>query len=451
MPTRGKSVPIAAGLPVIGSMLQLRNDFMGSFLRAHEKYGDVVHFKAGPPRMRFDLFCVFSPSGVQRVFNDSETFRKDNKIYHELRESLGNGLLTSQDATYLRQRRLLQPLFSNRTVDTYTSLMTEEVSRATHGWETGKTVDVHETATEISLQVMARALYGADMDPVIDVVRRTVPAWNAYTLRRAFEPRSIPRSWSTPANRKAAAAQQEMYAVCDEIIRRRQSRPSDRSTDMLSLLARASDERGRPLGVEEIRDQVLIFLMAGRETTANALGFAMHLLGKHPEIQEKCRAEVMAQIGDRRPLPSDVIRLPYLTRALKEASRLFPSVPQLGRRPTKDTVVDGYRVPAGVDVMIAPWVTHRHPDYWPDPEVFDPDRFLPEREADRPRYAYIPFGGGSRVCIGQYFSMLQSVLALALVLRSYRLDAIDQEVLLDYAITLIPKGPVRCRVTSLHG
>jgi cytochrome P450 len=178
------------------------------------------------------------------------------------------------------------------------------------------------------------------------------------------------------------------------------------------------------------------------------MAFALHLLARHPEAQARAREEVDSLPSGRTPSAADLDRLPYLTRVLKEAMRLYPAAPAMGRRAVEATEIGGHRIPAGADITLLPWVTHRHPDLWDDPERFDPDRFTPDREAARHRYAWFPFGGGPRACIGQHFSMLESVLALATLLRSYELEAVDTEIPVAAGITLQATGPVRVRVRA---
>ena len=180
----------------------------------------------------------------------------------------------------------------------------------------------------------------------------------------------------------------------------------------------ARDE-GSSLTDTEVRDQVLIFLLAGHETTSTALTYALHLLGRHPDVQRRVRAEVETIAGERALTAQDVPALEYTTMVLKETMRLYPSAPFLGRRAVQDDQIGGYHIPAGADVVLAPWITHRHPAFWDQPERFDPDRFTPEREKARHRYAWFPFGGGPRACIGQHFSMLESVIALATLVRDF--------------------------------
>jgi cytochrome P450 len=453
--------PTVRGLPILGSMLDLRRDPLSAYLRAHRAHGDVVRFAIGPPGLRLSFYGVFSAAGAQEVLSTkAATFRKDNRFYLEVRESVGDGLLTSQDHEYKRQRRLVQPLFTRRRVDRYADAMCDEASTMVERWRTAddQTVDLVEESTRLTLRTVTRILFGGDVDTAIDVVQRCFPVIGEYTLQRGFAPLNVPRQWPTPANRRVAAAQRELYAICDEIIERRarlgthapagDAEPTPADDDLLGLLRDATDEDGDRLAASEVRDQVLIFLLAGHETTATSVAFALHLLALHPDEQAKARTEVDSVLDGRPPGSGDLGSLPYLTKVLKEAMRLYPAAPATGRRACDDTEVEGYHIPAGANVFVSPWVTHRHPDYWVEPARFDPERFAPEAEAARPRYAWFPFGGGPRACIGQHFSMLESTLALAVALQAYELTAIDTDIPLTQGITLRATGPVRCRLAA---
>ncbi|MFF9012073.1 cytochrome P450 [Streptomyces sp. NPDC014870] len=459
MATTSTVVPGPAGLPLLGSMLDLKNDSLGTFLNAQRVHGDVVRFTAGPPGLRGVLYGVFSAEGAQQVLaTQSANFRKDNLFYQEVRESFGNGLLTSQDEDYLRQRRLIQPLFTRRRVDSYAGAVATEAASLTEEWRTAEdsTVDVLDEMTRLALRAVARILFGTDVEAAVAIVERAFPVMADYVLRRGFSPRNIPRDWPTPGNRRAAAASRELYAVCDRIVAERRAAAGagavdDDRQDLLTLLAEAESAEDGSFGATELREQVLVFLLAGHETTATSLGFALHLLARHPEQRKRAHEEVDRVLAGRTPGAADLDALPYLTQVLKEAMRLYPAAAIIGRRAVAATEVDGYTIPAGADVIVAPWVTHRHTGYWEEPERFDPDRFTPEAEAARPRYAWFPFGGGPRACIGQHFSMLESVIALAMILQAYDLEAIDTEVPVNAAITLTPAGPARCRLHPRAG
>ncbi|MFE2878326.1 cytochrome P450 [Streptomyces roseus] len=449
----GAEVPTLSGVPLLGSLLDLTSDSLGTYLRAQRRHGDVVRITAGPPGLRAELYCVFSAEGAQQVLaSESANFRKDNTFYQEIRDSFGNGLLTSQDEDYLRQRRLVQPLFTKRRVDGYAGAVAAETRAVVAGWERapGGVVDVGDEMMRLALRAVARILFGTDVEATVDVVDRCFPVITEYVLRRGYSPANIPRGWPTPGNRRAAAAMDELYAACDAIIAARRSdgtaEGEGAGEDLLGMLAAASSTDDGEFDAAELRDQVLIFLLAGHETTATSLAFSLHLLARHPGQQARAREEVSRVLGDRSPEAADLDRLPYLTRVLKEAMRLFPAAPVIGRSAVAATEVGGLAIPAGANVIVAPWVTHRDPRHWPDPDRFDPDRFTPQAEAARPRYAWFPFGGGPRACIGQHFSMLESVIALAMILRAYEFEAVDTDVPVTAGITLQAHGPVRCRI-----
>ncbi|MER5731936.1 cytochrome P450 [Streptomyces sp. NPDC002138] len=464
---RRVGTPQLEGVPLLGSLFDLTSDSLGTYLRARHKHGDVVRISAGPPGLRAELHCVFSAEGAQRVLaTESANFRKDNPFYQEIRDSFGNGLLTSQDEDYLRQRRLVQPLFTRRRVDGYAAAVAAETAQTLESWQeaTDAVVDVSVEMMHLALRAVARILFGTDVDATVDVVDRCFPVITEYVLRRGYSPANIPRSWPTPANRRAAAALDELYGVCDRIIAGRRAAAGEGASvdagsgartdrdgeDLLTLLAAAQSADDGSFDAAELRDQVLIFLLAGHETTATSLAFSLHLLARHPELQTRAREEISRVLGDRTPEAADLERLPYLTRVLKESMRLYPAAPVIGRQAVAAAEIDGHAIPAGATVILAPWVTHRHPDYWPDPERFDPDRFTPEAEAARPRYAWFPFGGGPRACIGQHFSMLESVIALAMTLRAYEFEAVDTEIPVSAGITLRATGPARCRIRPLR-
>ena len=232
--------------------------------------------------------------------------------------------------------------------------------------------------------------------------------------------------------------------MCDELIAARRADGGD-GDDLMSLLVGARED-GETLSDAEIRDQVLIFMLAGHDTTAIALTFALHLLGQHPEAQARVRAEAAEVCAGRTPDAGDVERLAYTTMVLKEAMRLYPPAWGFGRRVTGGDEVGGYAVPPGADVIVSPWVTHRHPAFWAEPERFDPERFAPDAEAARHRHAYFPFGAGPRACIGQYFSLLEAAILLAVIVRDHEVASLARTVPLAPRITLHPAAPVPARL-----
>jgi cytochrome P450 len=446
--------PVVPGSWLLGSTLDLRRDMLAACERAFHGYGEAVRFLAGPPGLRLELYLLFHPDAAHHVLAGSAAnYRKNNPFYNEIRGAFGDGLLTSQDAEWQRQKRFLQPLFTAKRVAGYASVMSEQASEVARRWRLrpSGTVDLHEEMTRLTLRIVCLVLFGEDVRQALPVVQRSFGPLGEAVRRRGMAPARLPVGWPTPVNRRLVRARQALYGVCDEIVARRRAGSSGQEDllergDLVGLLLEARDD-GSSLDDAEIRDQVLIFLLAGHETTSTALTFTLHLLGRHPDVQRRVREEVEAVIGERMPTADDVPALAYTTMALKEAMRLYPSAPLLGRFAVADDEVRGYRIPAGSNVIVAPWVTHRHPGFWDEPERFDPERFTPEREKARHRYAWFPFGGGPRGCIGQHFSMLESAIALAVLVRDFEFIAPPGEPSYTNHITLRPTGGVPSRVT----
>jgi cytochrome P450 len=440
--------PVVPGSFLGGSARDLRGDLLGACERALAEYGEAVRFRAGPPGMRLELYFLFHPVGAHRVLaGASANYRKDNVFYNEIRSLFGDGVLTSQDDQWQRQRRFLQPLFTSRRVMGYAATMGQAIEELAGQWRRRApgVVDLHDQMTRLTLRIVCRVLFGEDVNEAVPVVQRAFGPLGEAARQRAMAPVRLPLTWPTPVNRRAVRSQRALYGVCDEIIARRRSR-SDRQEDLIGLLLDAQVD-GAGLADAEIRDQVLIFLLAGHETTSTALTYTLHLLGRHPDVQQRVREEVDAIVGSRRPTAPDAAALVYTTRVLKEAMRLYPSAPLIGRRAVQDDEIAGYHIPAGAQVVVAPWVIHRHPTYWDDPQRFDPDRFLPELDKTRHRYAWMPFGGGPRGCTGQHFSMLESVIALAVLVRDFDFVAPPGEPRYTNHITLRPTSGVPSLVT----
>ncbi|HEX2178710.1 MAG TPA: cytochrome P450, partial [Actinomycetota bacterium] len=441
------------GSPLLGSALSLKNDMLGTVHRAMLEYGDVVRFTVGPPgRFQEQAFGVFHPDYIQHVLaGGAGRYEKNDGVYIELRHLLGDGLLTSEGEEWKRQKRMIQPIFTHRRVASYVPMMAEETAATVERWaskaSSGEEVDLNDEMARVTLSVVGRALFGADVAGAIPVIRRAVPYLSERAIQRAIFPLAIPEDWPTPGNRKALRYQQGLYDVVDKLIAARRANPAE-GEDLLGLLIKATDpENGQRLDDREVRDQVLIFLLAGHETTATSLTFTLHLLGQNPEIQGHLHTEVDRVLeGRREPALEDVQALRYTTMVIKEAMRLYPAAYGIPRYCKSGDTIGGYDIPAGHTVFCSTWATHRHPGFWDDPERFDPERFTPEREKARPRYAYFPFGGGPRACIGQYFSMLQAVVVTAMLMQRYRVTTPDRPVKLFTGITLRPADRVPARI-----
>lgn len=451
---QGAVAPGPRGLPLLGSAVPLLRDILGTTLKGLREHGDVVRYVAGPPGpMRVVAYGIAHPDDVQHVLaGGSAHYSKQDAAYIELRGLVGDGLLTSEGEVWRRQKRMVQPLFTRKRVGGYADMMAEEGADVVRRWavraERGEQVDLHHEMTRLSLRVVGRALFGADVEEILPAFKHNVPFLSRRAFVRSITPVKIPLEWPTPGNRKAARAQDEVYGVVDDLIARRRKHPVE-SDDLLSLLIAAQDpEGGVGLDDGEVRDQALIFLLAGHETTATSMTFALHLLGLHPEAQARVEDEVDEVLDDRLPTLEDVGALSLTTMVVKEAMRLYPAAYAIPRLTEEDDEIQGYAIPAGSVAVVSPWVTHRHPQFWEQPERFEPERFTPEREKARHRYAYFPFGGGPRACIGQYFSMLEAIIVTAMLARAFRLTSPTGPVPLLPGITLRPKRAMPCTIQA---
>jgi cytochrome P450 len=439
--------------PVLGSALDLRRSQIRTYERVMREHGDVVRLVVGPPGLRFALYCVFHPDGVKAVLTGSrDGYSKGNRFYKQIAEAFGSGLLTSEGQLWQRQRRLIQPLFTRKQIAAYSDLMAEETTAVAQRWEArahnGGGVDANAEMVRLTLRVVGRAIFGDDVERAGDVLDSSFPVLNRHTFRRAMSPLASPASWPTPDNRRAARARRALYGIVDELIARREQSGTD-GDDLLSRLLQARDpDTGEAMDLQQVRDEALIFLLAGHETTSTALTFTLHLLGRHPTEQQLVHDEIDAVLDGRVPSVDDAPALQRTAMAIKEAMRLYPPAYALGRLVERPQEIGGYAIPAGSFVAVSQFATHRHPRFWDEPEAFDPGRFTPERETTRHPYAYFPFGGGPRACIGSHFAMLEATIAVAVLLQRFRVESQLQDVPLDTeGITLRPEGPVPIRLT----
>ena len=440
--------------PVLGSALDLRKSQIRTYERVMREHGDVVKLVVGPPGVRFDLYCVFHPDGVKAVLAGSrEGYSKGNRFYQQIAQSFGWGLLTSEGELWRRQRRLVQPLFTRRQIAAYAELMAEEAAAVAGRWDratrNGGSVDANAEMVGLALRVVGRAIFGDDVARAGAVLDSAFPVLNRHTFRRAMSPLAPPASWPTPDNRRAARARRALYEVVDELIAHRQRAGAD-GEDLLSRLLLARDpDTGEAMDLQQVRDEALIFLLAGHETTSTALTFTLHLLGRHPSEQQLVLDELDTVLDGRPPTLDDAPALERTAMAIKEAMRLYPPAYALGRLSVTENEVGGYSIPAGAYVVVSQFATHRHPQFWDDAEAFDPARFTPEREGARHSHAYFPFGGGPRACIGSHFAMLEATMAVALLLQRFRISSDQEDVPLDTeGITLRPKGAVPIQLAA---
>ena len=448
-------MPVLPGTPLLGSLFELRSDYLQTILRASSELGDVVRLDAGPPGWRASFYNVSAPELVLEVLSHPDQLTKDTQSYREIRQAFGNGMLTSQGETWLRQRRFLAPMFTPRRIaTTYASIMVEETRELTRRWsaaaETGAALDAHAEMTRLTSRIIGRILFGSDVSSAMTQIMK-FRFINDALLRRGISPRVAPLWVPTPANRRLSAALAQLRLAVDDIIAERRTRPtSGPETDMLGLLLSARDDSADDdrLTDAEVADQTLIFLLAGHDTTASTLACLLVELARAPQWQQTVRDELVSVLGERLPTAADLPSLTWTGRVMREGMRLYPAAHSIGRTSMSDLVLGGYALPAGSTVVVSPWTVHRNPRVWTDPDAFDPRRFAlaPGEYPGGHRYAWFPFGAGPHACVGMQLALTEVPLVLAVLLQQFRVTTELEKIPLQAAISLHPSAPLPIRV-----
>jgi cytochrome P450 len=442
---------VAPGPPSLKFLLslpQFRRDPLRGFFQMALDYGDVVRYRG-----MWVSHQLSHPDHIQHVLQANFANYRKGRGYNILKLSLGEGLLTSEGALWQRQRKMTQPSFQGQQVARFVSTMTENALAMLRRWEShatqGETFDVVPDFMRLTLQIAAQVLFTANLEADAESIRRTLEIGRDYSVERAWALFPPPLNWPTKRNREYRAALAHIHGIIDRIIAERRRAPA-RITDLLTMLMEARDESGAPMSDQQLRDEVITLLTAGHETTTLALAWACYLIATRPETMERMAAEA-AFLNGRAPAYEDLMKLRYSRMVVEESMRLYPPVWTMSRTAVNEDEIGGYYIPAGSEILIFPYITQRHPKWWPDAEVFRPERFAPENSAARPRYAYLPFGAGPRTCIGLNFAMTEILVVLALILQRFRLKlAIDPAaVRADPSVTLQPRPGVPVRLESI--
>jgi cytochrome P450 len=433
--------PGPKGYLFLGSLPDFRRDMLGFFARCAWKYGDCVAFRLGWKPCLF----INHPDLIEQVLvTDHRRFTKRTFALRLLVPMLGNGLLTSEGDFWLRQRRLAQPAFHPSRIAAYSNIMVSHTERLLARWRDGETRDVHAEMMSLALGIVAKTLFDAEVGEDVRVVGEALDRMMAYFSSRfeGFFP--MPPSFPTPANLRLRRAVWRLNEIVYRIIQERRTSGADRG-DLLSMLLHAQDEGdGSQMTDQQLRDEFVTLFLAGHETTANALSWTWYLLAQHPEVEAKLAAELHAVLGGRSPTLADLPRLAYTERVVLESMRLFPPVWGFGREALEEVELGGYRIAPGTTVMMLQWTMHRHPRYFDNPDAFEPDRWADGLAKRLPKYAYFPFGGGPRICIGNSFAMMEAVLVLATLAQQFRFTLVPGQRVIPWpSITLRPKGGIR--------
>lgn len=441
MPRALPSAPYA--LPVVGHLPLMVGDPLRFFSQLGRDFGDIVAFRVGRQQ------CVFinEPGLLDRVVRDRTMFRT-LATRRAMGSFLGQGLFSLEDAPHLRQRRLMQPAFHKQRIAGYAAIMAEETERALRGLSDGDTRDLRADMSEVTLSIVGQCLFNTDARhhvlQVSDALARITP----WALRGARFFALFPRATRMPYPASVRRAIDGLHELVRGLVAERRQSGEDRG-DLLSMLLAARDSDGSALSDEDVCSEALTVLLAGHETTALMLSWAWYLLTQHPEVQEALVAQIEAQTGGRAVTPSDLPSLPLVQQVVNETLRLYPTA-WMGDRLTAGQVeLGGHDVPAGTPVLFSVYVTHRDARFFPEPERFDPGRFSPERKGELQSGAYLPFGGGVHVCIGNAFALLEGQLLLAALAQRFRVRAVSQQrVRPSPSITLGMRDPFHVRLEA---
>ena len=419
-----RHVPGPASRFGLRNLARFARDQLGMLRDVAQTYGDVACVELLGQR----YYLVSHPDDIEAVLVKHARVMLRDRHSVVLERALGKGLLTSDGERWRHQRRLMAQAFVPRRIQSYGAAMARVTDAGLRRWRDGAEVNVHQEMSRLTMEVVADVLFGSGLAAQdVAVVRDSMETVNEFFANSPEAVVLLPAWVPTPRNRRMNAAVASLDALIYQIIaRRRAGEPRD---DLLGTLLAAQDDDGARMSDGQLRDEAMTLFLAGHETTALALAHTLYLLGTHPEVAERLRAELDAVLGDRLPTADDARALPFTERVLKESLRLYPPAWTTGREAAEEVEVGGYRIPKGAQILASPWVVQRDARWFPDPERFDPDRWEGARGKETPRFAYFPFGGGPRVCIGSHFAMLEATLMLALIARRWRVELLPGQTL----------------------
>jgi cytochrome P450 len=443
------NAPGPRGAPIFGSLFEAWRDPLKLLSEGARDHGNVVRFRLGG----FQYVLVSGLTEIQHVLVKNQKNYVKSRSYHGIKLVLGEGLLTSEGEFWRRQRRLAQPAFHAQRLKGLASTMARLTDDVMQRWESlpenERTFDMHDAMMRLTFRVVGQTLCGADVEGDAQAIGQAltvaVKFANDYVEQLVRMPVWLP----FPKNMRFRTAMTTLDRLVYRLIDDHRA-ATDREGDLLAMLMSATDEGdGQGMTPKQLRDEVMTLVLAGFETTANALTWTLHLLSKHPDVAKKLEEEATRVLGGRTPTFDDLAKLEYTERVMQESMRIFPPAWCFEREAVEADEVGGYRIPAGTTIAVCPYVLHRNPAYWENPETFDPDRFSPERSGTRSRFAYLPFGDGPRICIGKGFAMMEAKIILAMLVDRFRIEAgSDRPVELDAGITLRPKNGLPMKVVA---
>lgn len=441
--THPKPIPITNGLPLLGNMLDMRQP-IPFFMQTTQTYGDLVRLRLGKKGM----LLVSNPDHVKHILQDNYHNYIRGESVSEARLLLGNGIALIDGDSWLAQRRLMQPAFHRRRLEGLITTMTAAVEDVVARWQplvqSGQPLDLAAEMMELTLTVIVKTMFSLDDAATIKQLADAFNVAQAFIYDRAYSMLPLPLWLPTKHNGRFHTALATLDTIIYSLIAQRRQHPTDQP-DLLTLLLEAEDaDTGQKMSDLELRDEIVTLFFAGHETTATMLAWALHILQTDEVVRGRFVDEVeRVGVNGRSPTPTDLPQLAYTDRLLQETMRLHTPIWVFAREAVADDEIDGYHIPAGDKILLCPYLTHHNPALWPQPDQFNPDRFLPDQLAQRHRFAYYPFGGGPHLCIGQTFAMMEAKIALATIFRLYQLTPLPgHSVTYKASVTLRPKEGV---------
>lgn len=420
-----REVPGPRGHPVLGNTLGFKNDIIGTLMAGFREYGDIVKFRGVGPL--FPIYLLAHPDYAMHVLKDNaENYPRTPLVRSKWHMVVGDGLICIEGDFWKQQRKLAQPSFDPKLLQSFDGLIADETDLMLDRWEShaerGEAFDVAREMVHLALANLGGAMFSTDWRQEALLMADAVEFTIGYAYKLLTQPVVLPENVPTPENRKFQAARRTLESIMERMIAGRRG-VDEQPKDLLGALMTARDaETGEGLSEYQIRSHLMTFMFGGHETVAVGLAWTFWLLSKHPDVLRKLEAEVDAKLNGERPSFENTRQLEYLSRVINESLRIRPPVWLMSRMPTEDDEIGGYRIPAGSQILISSYVTHHHADFWPNPEGFDPERWLSESVAARPKNAWFPFSGGPHQCIGGYFGLMEMQIVISMILQRFELE-----------------------------
>jgi enediyne biosynthesis protein E7 len=424
-PSKAPPAPGPRGHPIFGSLLDFKADVLGALMAGFREYGDVVRFDV----KRFPAYLIAHPDHVKYILQDNHrNYPHPEFMRQGFAQVTGQGLVASHGEYWLRERRLAQPAFHRQRIQQFGTMMTDTTLERMDRWqgaaERGEPLNIRTEMLHLALDILAKALFGADWGSESETIAPAAGVMLEHVYGRLENFVNVPEWAPVPRMRRFVAARATIDKFVYGLIAERRRNPGE-GNDLITMLVQARDEEtGAEMSDEQVRDEVMSAIIAGHETVSTGLTWIWYLLAKNPACARRLRAELAEVLGGRTPTIDDLPQLAYTRMVVDEGIRLYPPLWVNARTPLEDDVIGGYHIEKGSFMLLSEYVTHRHPEFWENPEGFDPERFTPERSAGRHRCAYITFGVGPRRCIGVNFALIEIPLIIATIAQRYRLQLV---------------------------